>query len=185
VAADEACWARLPSLLAEDVELRALPLPLERSTRKAAERLLARVEGLPRPRILLGHDRAASVAIELVQFAAPAVDGLILHAPRGARPDRGLWRWLVRGPVLSAEWIHALRPVTVPAALLWGERDRVLPVAGAEAFRPLLTGALVSFPGRWGHAPMLDDPVGYAREICALARKLVREGSPRRAPPAR
>jgi pimeloyl-ACP methyl ester carboxylesterase len=65
--------------------------------------------------------------------------------------------------------------VTIPVALLWGERDRILPVRQAEAFRPLLPVAIVSLPGRWGHTPMLDDPSAYASEICALARKLVGE----------
>jgi pimeloyl-ACP methyl ester carboxylesterase len=172
VATDESLWSRLPSPLAEDVAFRTLPLPRERSPRRAAERLLPGIERAPRPRILLGHDRGGAVAIELLQLAS-AVDGLILHAPRGARPRGGLWHWLGPAPALSAEWLASLRPVTVPAALLWGERDRVLPVAQADVFRPLLPGALVSFPGRWGHVPMFEDPAGYAREICAIARKLV------------
>jgi pimeloyl-ACP methyl ester carboxylesterase len=180
VGAEASCWARLPSRLAEDVELRTLLLPRgERSPRRAAEGLLPGIERAPRPRVLLGHDRGGSVAIELVQFAAAAVDGLILHAPRGARRDGWLVRWLAGGPVLSAEWLASLRPVALPAALLWGERDRVLPVREVEAFRPLLPGALVSLPGRWGHTPMLDDPRGYAREIYALAGKLRGEASPR------
>jgi pimeloyl-ACP methyl ester carboxylesterase len=179
VGADLACWERLPPRLSENVELRTLSLPRsERSPRRAAEALLAPIESSPRPRVLLGHDRGGSVAIELAQFAARALDGLILHAPRGARWGR-LGRWLSTGPVLSAEWEGSLRPVILPAALLWGERDRVLPVGQVERFRPLLPGALVSLPGRWGHTPMLDDPAGYAREVCALAVRLVREDPPR------
>ncbi len=156
-----------------------MPLPRgERTLRGCAERLLAGIEAQPRPRVLLGHDWGGSAALEVAQLGAAAVDGLILHAPRGARPRRGLWRLLSKGPSVSSEWLASLRPVTVPAALLWGEKDRILPVRQVEAFRPLLPGALVSLPGRWGHTPMLDDPAGYAREICALARRLVGERYP-------
>jgi pimeloyl-ACP methyl ester carboxylesterase len=140
---------------------------------------LPAIQEARRPRVLLGHDRGGSVAIELAQFAAAVLDGLILHAPRAARR----FRLLESRPVLTRDWQSSLRPVALPAALLWGERDRALPVRGVEAFRPLLPGALVSLPGRWGHRPMIDDPPAYAREICALVRALLGERSPR-SPPA-
>jgi pimeloyl-ACP methyl ester carboxylesterase len=178
VGEDEASWSRLPERLADDVVLRPLVLPRERTPRRAAEGLLPAIGAAPRPRVLLGHDRGGSVAIELAQFAAAVLDGLILHSPRGARR----FRFLEKRPALAREWQSSLRPVALPAAILWGEKDRVLPVEGAEAFRPLLPGALVSLPGRWGHHPMVDDPSGYAREICALVRAIVGERSRRSAP---
>jgi pimeloyl-ACP methyl ester carboxylesterase len=159
----------LPTPLADGIVLRPLSLPRERAPRRAAERLVPSIEGEPRPRVLLGHDRGGAVAIELAQFAASLLDGLILHAPRAARR----FRFLERPPVLTPEWQASLRPVTLPAAILWGEKDRVLPVRGVAAFRPLLPGAFVSLPGRWGHRPMADDPAGYAREICALVRAML------------
>jgi pimeloyl-ACP methyl ester carboxylesterase len=74
--------------------------------------------------------------------------------------------------LLTAEWFRGLKPIDAKTALLWGERDSVLGVDQAAAFRPLLPGALVSFPGRWGHFPMIDAPEAYAREIAAIARRL-------------
>ncbi|HSB62349.1 MAG TPA: alpha/beta hydrolase, partial [Vicinamibacteria bacterium] len=74
--------------------------------------------------------------------------------------------------LITPGWFESLRPVPVPSALLWGERERVLTVDQAEAFRPLLPGCLVSLPGRWDHFPMIEEPEAYAREVCALARKL-------------
>jgi pimeloyl-ACP methyl ester carboxylesterase len=74
--------------------------------------------------------------------------------------------------LVTAEWFRGLKPIEAKTALLWGERDSVLGVDQAAAFRPLLPGALVSFPGRWGHFPMIDAPEAYARELAALARRL-------------
>ncbi len=160
--------------------LHPLVLPRERTPRRTAEGLLPAIEEADRPRVLLGHDRGGSIAIELAQFAAAAFDGLILHAPRAGRR----FRLLQTRPALTREWQSSLRPLALPAAILWGEKDRVLPVRGVEAFRRLLPGALVSLPGRWGHRPMVDDPSGYAREICALARALLGDRSPRSPPVA-
>jgi pimeloyl-ACP methyl ester carboxylesterase len=193
------------------------------SLRSYADRLRGFVESEPRPRVVLGHGIGGSIALELAQFAAPAMDGLILHAPVGAglgsrvfprlmalpgaralgqwafcaRLLRPLWRRrLFSRPVprdyldrffdeyrscsvfgemfdlITPEWFESLRPVTVPAALLWGERERVLTVDQVGAFRALLPGCLVSLPGRWDHFPMIEDPEAYATEIVALARKL-------------
>jgi pimeloyl-ACP methyl ester carboxylesterase len=180
VSDEETCWRRLPVPLAEDVALQPLVLARAPTPRDAAERLLPSIESAARPRVLLGHDRGGSVAIELAQFAADELDALVLHAPRSSRR----LRFLERRPVLTPRWQSSLRPVSLPAALLWGERDRVLPVRGVEVFRALLPGALVSLPARWGHCPMLDDPSGYAREICAVVSILLGGRRPRSSPPA-
>jgi pimeloyl-ACP methyl ester carboxylesterase len=74
--------------------------------------------------------------------------------------------------LVTPDWFASLRPVPVKAALLWGERERVLTVDQLEAFRALLPGCFVSLPGRWDHFPMIEEPEAYAREVSALARKL-------------
>ena len=232
-------FAAAGSFLPPDVRLRPVtlpglagvpPEPELGSLRACAGWLLARVEAEPRPRVVLGHGVGGAIALELAQVAAPAIDGLVLHAPVGARlrsrrfprlmalPGaralgrrafaarglRPLWRRLLfTRPVpperlerffaeyadspsfarlfdlVTPEWFESLRPVHVPAALLWGERDRVLDVDQVGDFRPLLPGCLVSLPGRWGHFPMIEDPEAYAREVAAVARRLVADGGPR------
>jgi alpha-beta hydrolase superfamily lysophospholipase len=61
-----------------------------RTLRDYAGHLAASVEQQPRPRVVLGHGIGGSIALELAQEYASSIDGLILHAPVGARLDR---RW--------------------------------------------------------------------------------------------
>lgn len=71
-------------------------------------------------------------------------------------------------------FLDALARLAVPAALIWGERDRVVPAADAE---PILA-RLRSRPGRLGevpflllpgvgHSPMHEDPDGFAAALRA------------------
>jgi pimeloyl-ACP methyl ester carboxylesterase len=55
-----------------------------------ADALARIVRDVPRPRVVLGHGVGGSIALELLQREAELVDGVILHAPVGARLDR---RW--------------------------------------------------------------------------------------------
>lgn len=65
-------------------------LPAERGRAGAAARLRALTEAEPRPRVLLGHGIGGALALEALQESAAWADGLILHAPVGARLDRRL-----------------------------------------------------------------------------------------------
>lgn len=80
--------------------------------------------------------------------------------------------------LLTPEWFASLRPVSTPAVLLWGERDRVLRHGQADAFDPLVPGARRRVVPAWGHFPMVDDPEGYADVVAGLARELVGRSSP-------
>jgi pimeloyl-ACP methyl ester carboxylesterase len=75
--------------------------------------------------------------------------------------------------LLTPEWFASLRPVTTPAVVLWGERDRVLRHGQADAFDPLVPGARRVVEPGWGHFPMIDEPDAYATRIAELARDLV------------
>ncbi len=225
-------FARVEPFVPADVRFRPVTLPGFASVprdptlttlRADAERLREWLLAEPRPRVLLGHGIGGSIALELAQFASDSMDGLILHAPVGARLGsrlfprlmalpgarrlgpwvfsarllRPFWRRrLFSRPVprdytdrffaeyracsvfaqmfelVTPDWFASLRPVPVKAALLWGERERVLTVGQLDAFRALLPGCFVSLPGRWDHFPMIDEPEAYAREVSALARKL-------------
>jgi pimeloyl-ACP methyl ester carboxylesterase len=51
----------------------------------------------------------------------------------------------------------------IPFLLIWGERDRIIPVAHARAAHDLVPGSrLEIFPGA-GHFPHLDDPLRFVR----------------------
>ena len=51
----------------------------------------------------------------------------------------------------------------IPFLLIWGERDRIIPVAHARAAHELVPGSrLEIFPGA-GHFPHLDDPLRFVR----------------------
>ncbi|MEM1126405.1 MAG: alpha/beta hydrolase [Bacteroidota bacterium] len=63
-----------------------------------AARLHERVLALPRPRVLLGHGIGGSIALEYGQHYAEALDGMILHAPVGARLDQRLFPRLMKLP---------------------------------------------------------------------------------------
>lgn len=63
-----------------------------------ADALASLAELEPRPRVVLGHGIGGSIALELVQERAELVDGLILHAPVGARLDRRVFPRLMALP---------------------------------------------------------------------------------------
>jgi len=76
----------------------------------------------------------------------------------------------------------AFPPLEVPALVLWGENDRLLPSNRySHGLRPLLAGAeWVDLRGL-GHAPMYDDPDLVARMILAFAARIedeVRSSAP-------
>ncbi|MGF1470609.1 MAG: alpha/beta fold hydrolase [Rubrobacteraceae bacterium] len=189
-----------------------------------ADRLRAVIPGGPHPVVMLGHGIGGSIALEFVQRHPDAIDGLILHAPVGARldsrrfpklmkprpvrelvklvisskPTRPLMkRLLFDGPVpdwyadrffeeyrsctafsqmfdlITAAWFRNLEPVRLPAVLLWGANERILDVEQARDYESLLPDAEKRLVPGWDHFPMIEQPEEYAREISALARKLV------------
>lgn len=75
--------------------------------------------------------------------------------------------------LITADWFAGLRPVQLPAALLWGERERVLTVDQLDDYKVLLPNHLVRTVPDWDHFPMLEQPQAYAQEVVALARRLV------------
>ena len=74
---------------------------------------------------------------------------------------------------LTADWFDALEPVGLPAAIVWGERDRVLDVGHVAAFEALLPASRRIVVDGWGHFPMIDEPGAYAATIGTLVRELV------------
>lgn len=74
--------------------------------------------------------------------------------------------------MITARWFESLRPVNVPAVLLWGGRDRVLGAPRSNDFAHVLPGATVTVEPAWDHFPMLDAPAAYATTVAEIARSL-------------
>jgi pimeloyl-ACP methyl ester carboxylesterase len=226
-------FARVEPLMPPDVALVAVTLPgfadlpadpRLRSLADYATCLARTIEPLPRPRIVLGHGIGGSIALELVRHRATLLDGLILHAPVGARLERRIFPRLMALPgaralgqrlfssrplrpifrrllftaavpphyldrffqeyrtcavfsqmfdLITPVWFQGLGPSDLPAALLWGEAERLLTVDQVDDYRALLPRAIVRRVPAWGHFPMIEQPGAYAAAIAALARTLI------------
>ncbi len=198
--------------------------PSLRTLADYAARLKSLIAGEAHPLVLLGHGIGGSIALEFSQGDSAGVDGLILHAPVGARLEkrlfprlmalpgaRSLGQWLFSSrltrplftkllfshplpagyrdrffdeyrqcavfgqmfDLITPAWFNALQPVEIPAAFLWGEDERVLSVDQLDDYRTLLPNHIIRTVATWDHFPMIEQPAAYAREIIALARKLI------------
>ena len=80
-----------------------------------------------------------------------------------------LWAWAFRASALGrrvASW-----PGTV--ALVWGEQDRVVPLAQAEYFRTLRPDARLAVIEGAGHLPHQEQPEKTARALLAFLRDCI------------
>lgn len=111
----------------------------------------ARAVGAPFPSVVAWGVRA--------RFSRPETVALIAQVT----PER----------MLTADELRAVRH---PTLVLWGKRDRILPVVQREFFRAHLPGdALFEEPAHLGHAPFLDDADFVARRL----ERFVRSDLPR------
>ena len=76
--------------------------------------------------------------------------------------------------LITPAWFNSLKPVNLPAALLWGERERVLTVDQLNDYRSLLSHHIIRTVPGWDHFPMIEQPEEYAVEVVELARELVK-----------
>ncbi|MEK6236394.1 MAG: alpha/beta hydrolase [Planctomycetales bacterium] len=80
---------------------------------------------------------------------------------------------------ITPEWFDGLRPINLPASLLWGKQEGVLTIDQLDAYKPLLPGCpqapgcVVEIVEDWGHFPMIEHPEDYARRVSALSHRLV------------
>jgi pimeloyl-ACP methyl ester carboxylesterase len=81
--------------------------------------------------------------------------------------------------IITAAWYQRLQPVPIPAALLWGERERVLKVEHVQDYQLLLPNAQVRIVPGWDHFPMIEQPQAYTEEVLTLARNLLTQQAPR------
>ena len=62
--------------------------------------------------------------------------------------------------------------VTMPALIMWGEKDRVLDVSAVAEFKKVIPQAEVKIYPDLGHVPMLEDPSASAETISSFISKL-------------
>jgi pimeloyl-ACP methyl ester carboxylesterase len=145
-----------------------LPVPLQR---------LAPIAALP------GLDRVASRGVrfayrpehgmKLSARGNPAARDLVRHATADVAGNANLvrsWsRWLRRWPAgAQTELLEAYPRLRSQVLLLWADRDRHHPLAGAEQALELLPDAQLRVLSGTGFLMAYDDPVGVARELTAF-----------------
>jgi len=60
------------------------------------------------------------------------------------------------------KWLHRVR---LPAQIIWGERDKIIPVGYAAAFKALIPHARVDIIPQCGHLPPLEQPERFLRVL--------------------
>ncbi|MEM7802804.1 MAG: alpha/beta hydrolase, partial [Chloroflexota bacterium] len=75
--------------------------------------------------------------------------------------------------IINSAWWNALKYSEIPAALLWGERERVLSVDQLEDYKALLPNHIVRTVPEWDHFPMIESPQEYAEVVIQLAKELI------------
>jgi pimeloyl-ACP methyl ester carboxylesterase len=114
-----------------------------------------------------------SLGPKLSVRAEPGAADLIRHAfadvpanPNLARSWAKFARRLPRGP--RRELLEVYPRLKMPVLLLWADRDRLHPLAGAEEALTLLPDAQLRVLEGTGFLIAYDDPVGVAREVVAF-----------------
>lgn len=113
-------FERIKSHLPADISFRAVTLPgfadkpadpALRTLRDYAAHLQILLAAEPRPLILLGHGIGGSLALEFAQHFAGQLDGLMLHAPVGARLESRFFPRLMALPGARAfgKWLFSAR----------------------------------------------------------------------------
>jgi pimeloyl-ACP methyl ester carboxylesterase len=152
--------------------------PPEQARLRAAWRLAACGGALPGLDRLLAHGAPLlfrpALGARLSARAEPAARDLLRHAfadvpgnPSLARSWAKFARRWPRGP--QVQLVEGLYPkLQMPVLLLWADRDRLHPLAGAEETLELLPDAQLRVLSGTGFLIAYDDPVGVARELSAF-----------------
>ena len=77
------------------------------------------------------------------------------------------WEPRMHDPFLR-KWLHR---VNVPVKIVWGEADKILPVAYAREFKRLMPGAEVEIIPRCGHLPQAERPEEFCDIVMRFAGK--------------
>ena len=158
-------------------------MPNRLHCRPQRTRLPAPLRAIAPAASLPGLDRAASRAVRLayrpehgMKLTArgnPAARDLVRHATADVAGNANLarsWsRWVRRWPTgPQTALLDAYPRIEAAVLLLWADRDRYHPLAGAEQVLDLLPNAQLRVLPSTGFLIAYDDPVGVARELTAF-----------------
>jgi pimeloyl-ACP methyl ester carboxylesterase len=77
------------------------------------------------------------------------------------------WEPYMHNPKLR----YRLHRIDVPALLIWGESDGLVPVSYAEAYRALIPGAELVVIPKAGHAPQVEQPELFCDHVYRFATR--------------
>lgn len=67
--------------------------------------------------------------------------------------------------LLNHAWWLSLLPVSVPSAILWGDRERLLTTDHMSEFERLLPDCQCRVVEGWRHFPMIEQPRDFVRQV--------------------
>ncbi len=152
-------------------------LPEQCAHLRAAWRIAARAGAVPGLDRLLAHAAPLvfnpSIGVRLSARAEPSARDLVRHAfadvPGNPSLMRSWAKFARHWPRGAQTQLRELYPrLGMPVLLLWADRDRVYPLAGAEEVLDLLPRAQLRVLSATGFLMAYDDPVGVARELSAF-----------------
>ena len=102
-----------------------------------------------------------ALAATLIEQARPGEDAWLHTRVTVAKL---CWQPRLHDPQLQ-KWLHR---IDLPTLLLWGEQDRVAPVALAREWQRLIPGARLELLANCGHLPTLEQPDSVANLIAGF-----------------
>lgn len=118
------------------------------------------------------------------KLTRPIFSALLFESPQNIPPDyvqrffeayRHCAAFAQMFDIITDEWFRSLRPVLIPSALLWGEKERVLTPDQAADYQKLLPNSVIRLVPNWNHFPMIEQPEAFSRETLSLAYELLRK----------
>ncbi|MFI5267492.1 MAG: alpha/beta fold hydrolase [Chloroflexota bacterium] len=100
------------------------------------------------------------------EASPPTIDQLIKESRVQASLARVGWNPYLHDPRLP-HWLHR---ASMPALVVWGNEDKLMPAATAEQWRELLPNARVQLVERAGHFPALEQPAATASVVLDFFR---------------
>ena len=121
--------------------------------------------------VLLPHDEAGvRRLIAAIRHKPPPAPSFLV---RDILQERLREEWIVRRALESMrpgkDWLNGtLGHATMPALIVWGRQDRLIPVAYAARLQAELQHARLALLDGCGHVPMADCPQAFDRELEAF-----------------
>lgn len=125
-----------------------------------AELLLAALS--PQPVVLVSPSMSGRFSLPLLATDPASVAGFVAVAPVGI-----------------PELLPRLRGLEVPALLVWGEEDRVVPPQQADLLAAALPNSRKVILDGASHASYLDQPDRFHDELVSFARSVLRGAAPK------